>query len=136
MQERKRPTSPHLQIYKPQISSFTSIFHRFTGIILYLSLIAISWFIVYFAYQTDFTETFDQAPKCDCVIYKTVLYGALIFITFALFYHFCNGIRHLFWDIGKGFDKQMAKFNGIIVIISAFLLTAITVALVLFFNLT
>jgi succinate dehydrogenase / fumarate reductase cytochrome b subunit len=61
-------------------------------------------------------------------IINTLFYGAIIAITFSLYYHFCNGIRHLFWDIGKGFDLKKAKLNSYLVIITSLLLTIATIA--------
>ncbi len=135
MSEKKRPTSPHLQIYRWNISSFTSILHRATGVLLYFSVLAISWYVVYYTYQINIAES-DEA--CDCplrAIIDQIFSLAAIGITFALYYHFVNGIRHLFWDIGKGFDKKTASRNGILVIISALLLTASTIGTVIFLKL-
>ena len=60
--------------------------------------------------------------------------GAAIALTFSLYYHFLNGIRHLFWDIGKGFDKKRAQINGLLVIASAKILTVLTIIAVIYFN--
>ena len=126
-----RPTSPHLQIYRWNISSFTSILHRATGVALYFSLLAISWYIVYYAYQIDAEGVVTEALEtCDCPIRRflnNIFFTAASFIIFALFYHFINGIRHLFWDAGKGFEKSTAKRNGILVILFAITLAALTI---------
>ncbi len=122
-----RPTSPHLQIYKWSIASVGSIMHRFTGVLLYISIVAISWYIVYYAYQINIAES---SETCDCPLNKiigNVFSLAAIATTFALYYHFCNGIRHLFWDLGKGLEKQTAKTTGILVITLSIVLTAATV---------
>jgi succinate dehydrogenase / fumarate reductase cytochrome b subunit len=135
-QIKKAPTSPHLQIYRWNASSLTSIFHRLTGVALYFSVIAISWYIVFFTYQIN---TGDISESCDCpmtVIMNFIFAAAGIAILFSLFFHFCNGIRHLFWDIGKGFEKETATTNGILVIILSFLLTAVTIGTVLYFKYT
>ena len=121
-----RPTSPHLDIYKWNISSFTSILHRLTGIALYISIVAISWYIVYYTYQINISES---TPACDCPTKAilSVIFGiASLAVTFCLYFHLCNGIRHLFWDIGKGFEKETARMNGFLVITSAVILTAIS----------
>lgn len=128
------PTSPHLQIYAWSISSLTSIMHRLTGILLYVSVILISWYIVYYTYQINTLETQEQ---CDCLIKKIfniVFIGAAIAMTFSLYYHFTNGIRHLFWDIGKGFEKKQAQTNGFLVIAIAKILTVLTIVAVIYFN--
>lgn len=121
-----RPTSPHLQIYKWNVSSFTSIMHRLTGVVLYAAIVAIVWYIIYYTYQVNPAESVET---CDCPmkqILDNIFAIAAIGVTFSLYYHFCNGIRHLLWDIGQGFDIKVATRNGYFVIFSALLLTALT----------
>lgn len=128
----KMPTSPHLQIYKWNISSLTSILHRFTGVILYVSIVAIVWYVIYYAYQVNPAESVET---CDCPmkqIMDNIFTLASIGVTFSLYYHFCNGIRHLFWDIGKGFDVKIAKRNGYLVVLASLVLTALTIGSVLY----
>ncbi len=133
MTERKKPTSPHLQIYKWNINSFTSILHRFTGILLYASIVLVSWYIVYYTYQINLAA--EGAEKCDCTLMNNIFIIASIAIIFSLYYHFCNGIRHLFWDIGKGFEIKTAKTNGFLVLILALILTTITIGTILYLKL-
>lgn len=129
MSEKQRPTSPHLQIYKWNISSLTSIMHRLTGVLLYFSILAISWVIVYYAYKLGANDPVVEAvvkEQCDCPMQKIMrvaFYGAFFAIVFAVFYHFLNGIRHLFWDIGKGFELKTAKRTGYIVMSLAIIIT-------------
>ena len=91
---RQRPLSPHLQIYKPQITSVLSILHRGTGIVLSIgSIILVSWIV---------TLTLGESTY---LMYSNIInnwFGKLIIFgfTLALFYHLSNGIRHLFWDAG------------------------------------
>lgn len=102
--------------------------HRFTGILLYISIVAICWYIVYYTYQVNVAPS---SEVCDCPMQKILnnIFALAAFgVIFALYYHFCNGIRHLFWDIGKGFDKEIAKRNGLIVILGSLALTVITIA--------
>jgi succinate dehydrogenase / fumarate reductase cytochrome b subunit len=130
-----RPTSPHLQIYKWNISSLTSILHRFTGIALYISIVAVVWYIIYYAYQINIA-TAEEA--CDCPmkdLFENIFTLAAIFITFSLYYHFCNGIRHLFWDLGKGFELKAARRNGYLVVLTSLVLTIATVSAVLYLKL-
>lgn len=133
---KNRPLSPHLQIYKPQISSFTSILHRLTGIFLYVGIVAICWAIVYYTYRVEIiSEDTPEAVSCDCIwikILQYIFYAAILGWVFSLYYHLCNGIRHLFWDIGKGFDKSIANRNGIIVLTLSAILTSSSVYYVLF----
>ncbi len=126
----KRPTSPHLQIYKWNISSLTSILHRLTGVVLYASIVAIVWYIIYYTYQINPAESMEN---CDCPMKKildNIFALAAIGVTFSLYYHFANGMRHLFWDIGKGFDIKVARRNGYLVVLAALLLTSATVGAV------
>lgn len=113
----KRPLSPHLLIYKPQITSMMSISHRLTGVLLSIgTLLAVAWLWAvaydaqYFAFWQDIS---------DHIVARIILIGW----TFALFYHLCNGIRHLFWDTGRGFDLKNVTASGVFVIIAASALT-------------
>ena len=127
-----RPTSPHLQIYKWNVTSLTSIMHRLTGVVLYASIVAISWYIVYYTYQINVAQS---SETCDCpmqTILSAIFNLAIVGITFSLYFHFTNGIRHLFWDMGKGFDKATAKKSGIGVFILSLIFTALTIGFTLY----
>jgi succinate dehydrogenase / fumarate reductase cytochrome b subunit len=133
MNSKNLPLSPHIQIYKPQISSFTSILHRATGIFLYIGIVVICWYIIYYTYQADIAVDGDLDEKyCH--------YSAIYFIytvglawSFSLYYHLCNGIRHLFWDAGKGFNKNAANRNGVLVLAISTCLTLLSFYYVFFF---
>ena len=123
--ENNRPTSPHIQIYKWNICSLTSIMHRMSGIIQYLSMIVVSWYIAIFTYNYDAAG---GVYECDCVIWQYFEYlagAATIALIVAVSYHSLNGIRHLFWDIGKGFELPVARFTGYLVIISAIIIATL-----------
>ena len=115
-----RPTSPHLQIYRPQLTSVLSILHRLTGIIISLGIP----FLVYWIW------TIAQGPEAYAsgqaffasLIGRTFLLGW----TFSFYYHLCNGIRHLFWDIGWGFELVDAYRSGWIVVTVSAVLTLAT----------
>lgn len=116
----QRPLSPHLQIYRPQITSVMSITHRATGIFLsFGTLFLVAWLWAA-AYDQSYFEFWQE-------IAVTTL-GMLMLggWTFAFFYHLGNGIRHLFWDMGKGFDLKNVTRSGIVVIVFAFGMTAIS----------
>ena len=133
MTSRKRPLSPHLQIYKPQLTSFTSILHRATGIFLYIGVLAMAWAVVHYAYQVDIEMDGGEAD-CYCPwknVLKYVFYLVILGWVFSLYYHLCNGIRHLFWDIGKGYEINVAKRNALLVIFISLILTALSVFIVL-----
>lgn len=115
-----RPTSPHLSIYKPQISSVLSIFHRFTGMALYAGLVVVTVWLFVAAYQPE-----QYAALHDLL---TSFLGRLLLIvwTAAFYYHLGNGIRHLFWDIGKGFELATMAKSGWAVLFFAAAMTAIS----------
>lgn len=121
MTQDNRPLSPHLQIYKIQITAFTSILHRITGIALYLGLVLLCGLITYYTYQINIFE--EAAEICDCPITRTIIYVVMLGFAFSLYYHLFNGIRHLFWDFGKGFDIKTTRKSGVVVLIASALLT-------------
>jgi succinate dehydrogenase / fumarate reductase, cytochrome b subunit len=117
MASNNRPLSPHLQVYKPQLTTFMSITHRATGIALAVgTLMLVCWLIAAATGETAFNEV--QA-FLGSIVGRLMLVGW----SFALFYHLCNGLRHLFWDAGKGFEIETAYMTGRIVIAASILLT-------------
>ena len=123
---RPRPLSPHLQIYKPQITSILSIFHRLTGISLSIgSFIIVAW-IVSLSMGIESYSYFMSIV--DNWFVQTIIFG----FAFALFYHFSNGIRHLFWDAGLGFELKSVYISGSIVVLNAIILTTLTLYFVYF----
>ncbi len=112
-----RPLSPHLQIYRWQLTSVLSILHRGTGLALAVGLVALVWWLVtigagagYYAWSQWFFAS---------LIGRAMLFGW----SFALFYHLCNGIRHLVWDSGRGFNLATTYRSGWLVVASAGTLT-------------
>jgi len=105
-----RPLSPHLSVWRWHVTMFTSIAHRATGVGLYVAaLIAAGWAVslasgpdVYGAYMS----------LLGSILGKLVLFA----VTLALFYHLANGIRHLVWDFGYGFQVRTADASGVLVI--------------------
>jgi succinate dehydrogenase / fumarate reductase cytochrome b subunit len=123
---RSRPLSPHLQIYKPQITSILSIFHRLTGISLSIgSFIIVAW-IVSLSMGVESYSYFMSIV--DNWFIQTIIFG----FAFALFYHFSNGIRHLFWDAGLGFELKSVYISGSIVVLNAIIFTTLTLYFVYF----
>ncbi|MGR8947354.1 MAG: succinate dehydrogenase, cytochrome b556 subunit [Gammaproteobacteria bacterium] len=115
-----KPLSPHLQVYRPQITSVLSIMHRATGIFLSLGAFVLAYWLVALAsgetrFQTV-TEWFTWWP----------IQLLLIGWVFAFYYHLCNGIRHLFWDIGKGFELATVSVTGFAVLGAALVLSIAT----------
>lgn len=122
-----RPLSPFMigPYYKPQLTSMLSITHRLTGLGLsFGALLLVTWLVC-------------LASGADCyamiVPHLTAWYGKLVLVAFtwALLYHFCNGIRHLVWDLGKGLDMPTAEKSGWAVIALSIVLTASVWALAL-----
>ncbi|MGC6390281.1 MAG: succinate dehydrogenase, cytochrome b556 subunit [Alphaproteobacteria bacterium] len=121
--ERSRPLSPHLQIYKPQITSILSILHRITGVINMGGLLILAaWLIA--------ASISDNAyAQMQWLMGSLLGMAALVVWSWTVFYHLCNGIRHLFWDMGKGFEIAQVTRSGQIVLLVSGLLTVITWAI-------
>ncbi|NSM56389.1 succinate dehydrogenase, cytochrome b556 subunit [Wolbachia endosymbiont of Atemnus politus] len=95
-----RPLSPHLQIYKVQITSFFSIIHRLTGILLFLLLMVLSWHFILYVY---FPELF-IVKYLNVLLFTPTAKLAYILCFVSFLYHFFNGIRHLLWDAGLNLE--------------------------------
>ncbi len=117
MNKHSRPLSPHLQVYQPQLTSVLSILHRLTGIALAVGTLVLVYWL---SSAAGGPESFSRAQS---VIGNW--FGLLLLFgwSFALFYHLCNGIRHLFWDAGYGFELAELYKSGYAVLIAAGVLT-------------
>jgi succinate dehydrogenase / fumarate reductase cytochrome b subunit len=114
-----RPLSPHLQVYKPQLTSVLSILHRITGAVLAVGTLLVTYWLSALA---GGPETFASAN----VILGSVLGKIVLFFwSWALFYHLANGIRHLIWDTGFGFDLPTVYLSGKIMVGASFALTVL-----------
>lgn len=113
----ERPLSPHLQIYRWPITMVLSILHRITGVGLGLGTLLLTWWLVAAAVGPD-DYAFAQAVLGSW-FGRLVLFG----FTWALFLHLCNGIRHLFWDAGYGYQVAVANRTGWLVVIASAALT-------------
>lgn len=113
-----RPLSPHLQVYRLPLAAWLSITHRITGVGLTIGTVLLTYWIVAAAYGPEAYAGFEG--------FMTSPIGYLILFGFsaALFYHLCNGIRHLFWDIGMNFEIAETKRANIIVLLGTVVLTA------------
>ncbi len=120
MKTSNRPLSPHIQVYKMPLSAKLSILHRLTGLALSLGAVVLVYWLFSLAYMSD------VAVSLHVLFASTIGKLVLIAWTFAFFYHFCNGIRHLFWDVGKGFEMDDVNRSGVIAVLAALVLTAIT----------
>lgn len=118
MTEQDRPLSPHLQVYKPQMTSVLSITHRATGAALAIGLLYVAWMLVATYMGEDAYNVFFNFSSS--IIGKIMLFGW----TVCIYYHLSNGIRHLFWDTGRLFKIKHAERAGYAVIASTIILTA------------
>lgn len=112
-----RPLSPHLQIYRPQLTSVMSMLHRISGVTLVGGTLLLTWWLVA---AVEGPEEFEVVQG---VIGSWYGQAVLLGFTLALFYHLCNGIRHLFWDIGMGFELTTARLTGWCAVLASFALT-------------
>jgi succinate dehydrogenase cytochrome b subunit len=117
MTQAERPLSPHLQIYKPQISSVLSILHRATGLALAAGAVFLVWWLLGAAGgAADFA-----APSWFFGSWLGVI--CLLGWCFSFFFHLCNGLRHLAWDAGFGFEIANFYRTGYAVVAASIVLT-------------
>jgi len=120
MAKTQRPLSPHLQVYRPQLTSVLSILHRATGIALTVGSILLVYWLTSLASGAE--------SYAGALGFIGSWFGRLILFgfTIAMFYHLCNGIRHLFWDSGRGFEMDQVYRSGWMVLIATGVLTLAT----------
>lgn len=116
----QRPLSPHLQVYKPQLTSVLSILHRATGIALAVGALYLALWVICAAGSR---ETYAGFQWFNTSILGRILLGGWLFCGF---YHLCNGIRHLFWDAGYGFELEDAYRSGWIVVAVSLIATLVS----------
>ncbi len=114
-----RPISPHLQVYRPQLTSMMSIAHRITGLLLSLGMILVTVWVVALAAGPE------AFASVNGWLGSPVGLIALVLWTASLFYHLLNGIRHLLWDAGWLLELKGAYASGWIVLALTVVLTAI-----------
>lgn len=116
-----RPLSPHLQIYRPQLTAITSILTRITGNALIVAVFLIVWWLLAAATSAEYFAT------ADAVL--TSWFGKLVFLgsIWAIWYHLLAGLRHLYYDSGRGLDIPTAEKLGWACIIGSVVLTLLTV---------
>ena len=118
MAQSQRPLSPHLLIYRPQLTSVLSISHRATGVGLGVGALFLAWWLLAAAAGPEayaMVETFFAS------------WIGIVFLagfSFSLFYHLANGVRHMFWDAGMGFENETITRTGIVMLIATLALTA------------
>jgi succinate dehydrogenase / fumarate reductase cytochrome b subunit len=117
MPARTRPLSPHLQIYRWQMGNSLSILHRLTGLALALGLPALSFWLISLA---GGAASYRAAAR---LFGSTVGHLLLIGWSFAFLYHLLNGVRHLFWDLGVGYERGQRHTSGWLAVLGALGLT-------------
>jgi len=121
--QAKRPLSPHLTIYRPQLTSVLSILHRITGIALLLAVILI---VIWFGAVALGPYYFNRIDTVfDHILVRLILVSA----TWAMWYHTCTGVRHLIWDAGYLLETKWINPTAYVVLFSSFSLTALTVCI-------
>jgi len=114
-----RPLSPHLTIYRPQITSVLSIFHRMTGVGLTLGAMLVVWWLLAAATGPEYFALVDG------LMTSWLGHLVLLGLTWALAYHLLNGLRHLWWDVGRGFELDQVDKTGYAAVIGSAVLTVL-----------
>ena len=125
MPQAVRPLSPHMQIYRWPLAMALSIVHRATGIALVVGVLLIVWLLLALANGPD--SYMVARAFCGSWLGLVLLFGW----SWSLSFHLANGIRHLFWDVGKGYSIQQAKTSGIVVVVFSLVLTGLIWACVI-----
>ena len=117
MQYKNNPLSPHLQIYKWQISSLLSIAHRIVGV---MNIIAITMICIWSLLLLLGAESYQLIN-----IFFNTFFGKFVAVSlcWTFSFHILNELRHLIWDIGYGFDLRVSKITGVLALIGSFVLT-------------
>jgi len=119
MSNTERPLSPHLSVYRWPITMTLSILHRATGVAMAVGLVVLAMWLVSAA---SGAVDYDQFVTLMSTLVGRVL---LIGWSFAFFFHLANGIRHLVWDTGRGFEKRQANASAWFVLVTAIVATAL-----------
>ena len=115
-----RPLSPHLQVYKLPLTAMMSVLHRGTGVVISIGTLLLVWVLAKAAGgESAYAGTQNLLGSW---------FGTLVLIgfTFSLYAHFCNGLRHLIWDMGYGFDVDKANRGAMVSLGAAIALTVLT----------
>ena len=118
MTQRARPLSPHLQVYRWQITMTMSILHRATGVALAIGAFAVAWWLVAAAGGSEGFDTF--RAFAGSLLGRIALFG----FSLCLVYHLFNGLRHLLWDAGHGYEIPKLYATGWSVLVLTVLVTA------------
>ena len=119
MNDNKQPLSPHLSVYRWQITNTLSILHRLSGLVLFLAAFDFAIWLGSIALGGDAYAGVSRIFSTNILL----IIWALVSLSF--FYHLLNGIRHLLWDIGKGFEASHVKLTGLLVVFFSVIITAL-----------
>ena len=116
MEYKNNPLSPHLQIYKWQISSLLSIAHRIVGVINIIAITVICIWSLFLSLGTDNYQPIN--------LFLNTFFGKFIAVSlcWTFSFHILNELRHLIWDMGYGFDLKVSKITGVFALIGSFVL--------------
>jgi len=120
MESRKRPLSPHLQVYRLPLTAVVSVTHRMTGVLLSAGLVL---FVVSLALIQQGSSSFHSM---QAFIHLPLVSLVIWLMVYALFFHLCHGVRHLFWDTGQGYDKVLMNYYIILELSASVILTGLS----------
>jgi len=118
MAKNNQPLSPHLSIYKWQVTNTLSILHRFSGALLFLAAMDFSIWLASIAMGEN------SYALISSLFSSRLALAIWVAVSFCFFYHSLNGLRHLAWDFGKGFETHQVNYSGIIVVFLTLVLTS------------
>ena len=119
MNRNKQPLSPHLSIYRWQVTNTLSTLHRFSGLLLFLAALDFAVWLGSIALGSDSYNYVKEIYSSNLLMLIWLL------VSLSFFYHLFNGIRHLSWDIGKGFEESQVKWTGAFVFLFSIMITGL-----------
>ena len=119
MNRNKQPLSPHLSIYRWQVTNTLSTLHRLSGLLLFLAALDFA------VWLGSIALGFDSYNYVKEIYSSNFLLMIWLLVSLSFFYHLLNGIRHLFWDIGKGFKESQVKWTGTFVFLFSIMITGL-----------
>ena len=119
MNRNKQPLSPHLSIYRWQVTNTLSIIHRLSGLLLFLAALDFAVWLGSIALGSDSYNYVKEIYSSNLLLLIWLL------VSLSFFYHLFNGIRHLSWDIGKGFEESQVKWTGAFVFLFSMMVTGL-----------
>ena len=119
MSKNKQPLSPHLSIYRWQVTNTLSTLHRLSGLLLFLAALDFAVWLGSIALGSD------SYNYVKGIYSSNLLMLIWLLVSLSFFYHLFNGLRHLFWDIGKGFEESQVKWTGAFVFLFSIMITGL-----------